>query len=46
MTDGSEAGTQLIKELVSYNSDFAELNGKTLLSADHGLTGRELWMTA
>lgn len=49
-TDGTEAGTKLIKDIWpgNTNSDIifmANLNGKVLFRADDGTNGSELWIT-
>ncbi|PJX22821.1 hypothetical protein CAP47_07290 [Psychroflexus sp. S27] len=50
VTDGTEAGTQLLKDINpgSDNSSprrFFEYNGSLLFIADNGTDGRELWVT-
>lgn len=50
MTDGTEAGTQLLKDINPGSDDsspsrFFEYNGNLLFTADDGSHGRELWIT-
>lgn len=50
VTDGSDAGTSLVKEIKtgpagSNPSEFAKLGNQLLFFADNGTTGMELWTT-
>jgi ELWxxDGT repeat protein len=51
-TDGTEAGTMLLKDIdagngqgVSSDVEILELNGNAIFSADNGNTGNELWIS-
>jgi ELWxxDGT repeat protein len=53
MTDGTESGTKLVKDINTFSAtagsgpnNFVEYNGKVYFSASDGsTTGTELWMT-
>ncbi|SEA34855.1 ELWxxDGT repeat protein [Psychroflexus halocasei] len=50
ITDGTEAGTQLLKDINTGSQDgnpnsFIEYNGNLIFEADNGTDGTELWIT-